>query len=61
MSSMSLRDRADINRKIVLRWIQTVRLKYLEDIREELENAPSALIGLLRGENFGKLIIKLTS
>jgi NADPH-dependent curcumin reductase len=34
-------------------------LKYREDIVEGLENAPRAFIGLLRGENFGKLQVKL--
>jgi NADPH-dependent curcumin reductase CurA len=35
------------------------RLKYREDIVEGLENAPRAFIGLLRGQNFGKLQVKL--
>ena len=28
---------------------------------EGLENAPRALIGLLRGENFGKLLVRVTA
>jgi NADPH-dependent curcumin reductase CurA len=36
------------------------RIKYREDIVEGLENAPRALIGLLRGENFGKLIVRVS-
>jgi NADPH-dependent curcumin reductase len=35
------------------------RLKYRESIVEGLENAPSGLIGLLKGENFGKQLVKL--
>jgi NADPH-dependent curcumin reductase CurA len=35
------------------------KLKYRETITEGLENAPRALIGLLRGENFGKQLVKL--
>jgi NADPH-dependent curcumin reductase len=35
------------------------RIKYREDIVEGLENAPRALIGLLRGENFGKVIVRV--
>lgn len=35
------------------------RLKYRESIAEGLENAPKAFIGMLRGENFGKQLIKL--
>jgi NADPH-dependent curcumin reductase CurA len=34
------------------------RIKYREDIVEGLEDAPRALIGLLRGENFGKVIVR---
>ena len=40
-------------------WIRAGRLKYKEDIVEGLENAPRAFIGLLRGDNFGKLQVKL--
>ncbi len=36
------------------------RIKYREDIVDGLENAPRALIGLLRGENFGKLIVRVS-
>ena len=36
------------------------RIKYREDIVDGLENAPRALIGLLRGENFGKVIVRVS-
>ena len=39
-------------------WVREGKLKYKEDIVEGLENAPQAFIGLLRGANFGKLLIK---
>jgi NADPH-dependent curcumin reductase len=35
------------------------RLKWRETIRGGLENAPQALVDLLHGENFGKMLIKL--
>jgi NADPH-dependent curcumin reductase CurA len=35
------------------------RLKYRETIAEGLENAPKAFIGLLKGENFGKQLVKV--
>jgi NADPH-dependent curcumin reductase CurA len=35
------------------------RLKYRESVVEGLENAPQGLIGLLRGENFGKQLVRL--
>jgi len=40
-------------------WLQSGQLKYREDVVVGLENAPHAFIGLLRGDNFGKLIIKV--
>jgi NADPH-dependent curcumin reductase CurA len=35
------------------------RMTYREDIVDNLENAPRGLIGLLRGENFGKVIVRV--
>jgi len=35
------------------------RLKWRETIRDGLENAPQALVDLLHGRNFGKMLIKL--
>jgi NADPH-dependent curcumin reductase len=35
------------------------RLKNREDIIDGLDNAPAAFIGLLQGQNFGKLLIRL--
>ncbi len=40
-------------------WVGEGRIKYREDVVEGLENAPRALIGLLRGENFGKLLVQV--
>ena len=37
------------------------RIKYREHIVDGLENAPRALIGLLRGENFGKVIVRVAA
>ena len=41
------------------RWIREGRVKYREDIVEGLENAPRAFQKLFRGENFGKLLIRV--
>jgi NADPH-dependent curcumin reductase CurA len=41
-------------------WVRSGRIKYKEDIVEGIERAPRAFIGLLRGENFGKLQVKLS-
>ena len=35
------------------------RLKYRESVAQGLESAPRAFIGLLKGENFGKQLVKL--
>ena len=40
-------------------WVQSGRLKVLEDVIDGLENTPQALIGLLAGENRGKRMIRL--
>ncbi len=41
-------------------WIRDGRLRYREDIRDGLENAPAAFIGLLEGQNFGKLLVRVS-
>jgi NADPH-dependent curcumin reductase CurA len=40
-------------------WIREGKLVYRESIAEGLENAPRAFIGLLRGENLGKQLVKI--
>src|ERR1041384_5440628 len=40
-------------------WVASGKIKYRESVTECLENAPRAFIGLLKGENFGKQLIKL--
>ncbi len=40
-------------------WVQEEKIKVREDIVFGLENAPEAFIGLLKGKNFGKLVIQL--
>ena len=36
------------------------KIKYRESVTQGLENAPRAFIGLLKGENFGKQLVKVT-
>ncbi len=45
--------------KDVGQWLREGKIRYREDVVEGLENAPEAFIGLLKGRNFGKLIVKL--
>jgi NADPH-dependent curcumin reductase CurA len=40
--------------------VQSGHIKYREDIVDGLENAPRAFIGLLRGENFGKMLVRVS-
>ncbi len=42
-------------------WIADGRLKYREHRIKGLENAPAGLIGLLRGENFGKVVVEVSN
>jgi NADPH-dependent curcumin reductase len=40
-------------------WLKAGRIKVREDVVEGLERAPQAFIGLLRGDNFGKLVVRV--
>ena len=40
-------------------WIKDGKLKYTEDVTVGLENAPTTFIGMLKGDNFGKTLIKI--
>jgi NADPH-dependent curcumin reductase CurA len=57
-----LRDHADrrdeFNRDIGL-WYREGKIHYREDVTVGLDQAPQAFIRLLRGENFGKAIVKV--
>jgi NADPH-dependent curcumin reductase len=41
-------------------WLKEGKVKYKEDVTDGLENAPRELIGLLKGENFGKKVIRVS-
>ena len=41
-------------------WLKEGKVKFREDVVDGLENAPQAFIGLLEGENFGKLVIRVS-
>ncbi len=40
-------------------WLKDGRVRYREDVVDGLENAPEAFIGLLKGRNTGKLLIRV--
>jgi NADPH-dependent curcumin reductase CurA len=44
----------------LLQLVTSGKLKYRESVVQGIENAPKGLIGLLKGDNFGKQLVKLT-
>jgi len=42
-------------------WVREGKIKYKEFVTEGLDNAPSAFMGLLKGANFGKQLVRVGS
>ena len=40
-------------------WLKAGKIKYQETLRDGIKAAPGALIGLLKGENSGKMLVKV--
>jgi len=40
-------------------WVKEGRIKYREDVADGLENAPVAFMGMLKGRNFGKQLVRI--
>ena len=53
-------DRSDEGIRQLAQWVSQKKLKYAEHVVEGLENAPRAFIGLFKGENLGKQIVKVS-
>jgi NADPH-dependent curcumin reductase len=53
-------DRAPAFLQEVAPLVTSGRIKFREDIVEGLANAPAAFIGLLKGKNFGKLMVRVS-
>ena len=43
----------------MVKWLMAGEIKYKEHMIDGLENSVSAFIGLLKGENFGKLVVRV--
>ena len=55
-------DRIDLYQKAVgqlVRWVAKGKIKYHETVADGLKAAPRAFIGMLKGENLGKQVVKL--
>lgn len=52
-------DRYEEGRARIAEWIKSGQIKYREDVVDGLEKAPKAFIGLMKGENFGKLLVRV--
>jgi NADPH-dependent curcumin reductase CurA len=42
-------------------WVAEGRLRHRETVVDGIENAPAAFIGLLAGENVGKMLVRVGS
>jgi NADPH-dependent curcumin reductase len=40
-------------------WLESGKIRYREEIIDGLENALESFVGLLRGENFGKRVVRV--
>jgi len=41
-------------------WVAEGKFKHMETVKEGIENAPAAFLGLFKGENLGKMLVKLS-
>lgn len=53
-------DRLPAFHEDVGRWLSDGRIRFRETVVDGIENMPDAFIGLLRGDNVGKMIVRLT-
>ena len=52
-------DEFEKGRADLVKWLQEGKLKYKETIVEGFENTPDAFLGLFKGVNIGKLLVKV--
>lgn len=51
----------DTAKKEIAKWLDSGKMVYKENLIEGFENIPSAFIGLFKGENIGKQMVKVAS
>ncbi|WP_224365274.1 NADP-dependent oxidoreductase [Hyalangium versicolor] len=54
-------DRFREARAALSRWVSEGKVKYREHVAEGLESAPSAFAGVFRGENLGRMLVRVGS
>ena len=57
-----VRDHYDLLKEFhnaITKWVGEGRIKWKETVSEGIENAPKAFLGLFKGENFGKMLVKI--
>lgn len=52
-------DRFEAFSRDMREWVKSGRIRLREDVVDGLENAPQALIGMLEGRNFGKVVVRV--
>ncbi|NXD13181.1 PTGR1 reductase, partial [Nothocercus nigrocapillus] len=52
-------NRWEEGQKALLKWVLEGKIKYHEQITQGFDNMPAAFIGMLKGENLGKAIVKV--
>jgi NADPH-dependent curcumin reductase CurA len=45
--------------EVMAKWVSEGKIKWKETVSEGIENAPKAFLGLFKGENFGKMLVKI--
>ncbi|NED91009.1 NADP-dependent oxidoreductase, partial [Streptomyces sp. SID11233] len=63
LEGMLVQDHADLQGQFVEEvsaWVRDGSLKYRETFAHGIDNGAEAFLGLLRGENTGKMIVDLT-
>ncbi len=56
---MDYQSRFEEGMRQMAQWMQEGKMKYRETIVEGLENTPKAFLGLFKGENVGKQLVKV--